>query len=244
MQAPLAIECCKGRYHTLKQKGRELFYAGRWGECENRVVNTSVTIGRGELARRGRRLEYFTIAWNSIEAIAALVSGILAGSVALIGFGLDSVIEVISGAALLWRLHRDIDRKQREDAERIALRIVGVCFVALAAYITFDSLRSVLSRKAPEHSLSGILVAVAALVVMPLLGRAKRDVARQLSSAAMHSDAKQADFCLYLSVILLGGLLLNVWLGWWWADPLAALVMVPLIAKEGIDALRGKACCC
>jgi divalent metal cation (Fe/Co/Zn/Cd) transporter len=207
-------------------------------------VNASITIGRGELTRRGQRLEYFTIAWNSIEAIAALASGILAGSVALVGFGLDSVIEVVSGAALLWRLHRDVDRKQRESAERIALRIVGSCFIALAAYIAVDSLRSLFSQKAPEHSLAGVLVAIAALVVMPLLGRAKRDVARQLSSEAMHSDAKQADFCFYLSEILLGGLLLNFWLGWWWADPLAALFMVPLITKEGIDALRGKACCC
>jgi divalent metal cation (Fe/Co/Zn/Cd) transporter len=207
-------------------------------------VNASVTIERGVLARRGQRLEHFTIAWNSIEAMAALVSGILAGSVALIGFGLDSVIEVISGAALLWRLHHDADRKRRENAERIALRIVGACFVSLSAYIAFDSLQCLLYRKAPEHSLAGIIVAIAALVVMPLLGRAKRDVAQQLNSAAMRSDAKQADFCLYLSVILLGGLILNLWLGWWWADPLAALVMVPLIAKEGIDALRGKTCCC
>jgi divalent metal cation (Fe/Co/Zn/Cd) transporter len=207
-------------------------------------LNASVTIEHDLLARRGRRLEYFTIAWNSIEALAALISGILAGSVALVGFGLDSVIEVISGAALLWRLHRQVNQNQREDAERIALRIAGVCFVALAAYIAFDSLYSLLSRKAPEHSLAGILVAIAALVVMPLLGRAKRDVACKLNSMAMRSDAKQADFCLYLSAILLGGLMLNLWLGWWWADPLAALVMAPLIAKEGAEALRGKACCC
>jgi divalent metal cation (Fe/Co/Zn/Cd) transporter len=207
------------------------------------MVNASITLDRGVLARRGQRLEYFTIVWNSIEGMAALISGILAGSVALVGFGLDSVIEVISGTALLWRLNRDFDRRQREDAERIALRIVGVCFVALAAYIAYGALHSLLSRTAPEHSLPGIIVAIAALVVMPLLGRAKRDVARQLRSGAMHSDAKQADFCMYLSAILLGGLVLNLWRGWWWADALAALVMVPLIAREGIDALRGKSCC-
>jgi len=207
-------------------------------------VNTSIPIDRGALARRGRRLQYFTIAWNSIEAVAALISGILAGSIALVGFGLDSVIEVISGTALLWRLHCDVDKRQREDAERIALRIVGVCFMALAAYITYDSLRSFLSRKAPEHTVAGVIVAIAALVVMALLGRAKRDVARQLDSTALHSDAKQADFYVYLSAILLGGLVLNVWLGWWWADPLAALVMAPLIAKEGFGAFRGKTCCC
>ncbi|HXA67896.1 MAG TPA: cation transporter [Bryobacteraceae bacterium] len=204
----------------------------------------SNTIERGVLARRGQRLEYFTIGWNSIEALAAIITGLLAGSIALIGFGLDSMIEVVSGAALLWRLHRDVDEQQREKAERFALWIVGSCFMALAVYITLDSLRSLVFRKSPEHSLIGIVVAVAAMVVMPVLGRAKRDVARQLGSAAMHSDARQADFCMYLSAILLGGLVLNVWLGWWWADPLAALIMVPVIAKEGIGAFRGKTCAC
>jgi divalent metal cation (Fe/Co/Zn/Cd) transporter len=128
--------------------------------------------------------------------------------------------------------------------KRIALRIVGLCFLALTAYVALGSLRSLLSRKALEHTVAGIIVAIAAMVVMPVLGRAKRGVARELGSAAMHSDAKQADFCMYLSAILLGGLALNALFGWWWADPLAALVMVPLIAKEGIDALRGRACCC
>jgi divalent metal cation (Fe/Co/Zn/Cd) transporter len=207
-------------------------------------VQISVPADRAILARHGRRLEYFTIAWNSIEAAAALASGILAGSVALVGFGLDSVIEVISGTALLWRLHRDIDQRRRENDERIALRIVGVCFMALAAYVAVDSLRSLFSRRAPEHTVAGIIVAIAAIVVMPILGRAKRGVARQLGSAAMHSDAKQADFCMYLSAILLGGLVLNALFGWWWADPLAALIMAPLIANEGIGALRGKTGCC
>ena len=212
-------------------------------QCENGALNASDTIDRGVLARRGQRLEYFTIGWNSIEAVGALISGMLAGSIALVGFGLDSMIEVVSGAALLWRLHRDVNRRQRERAERFALWIVGICFMALATYITLDSVRSLFFRKSPEHSLAGIVVAIAAMVVMPVLGRAKRDVARQLGSAAMHFDARQADFCMYLSAILLGGLMLNMWLGWWWADPLAALVMVPLIAKEGIGALRGKTCC-
>ena len=208
------------------------------------VLYDSNTIDRDVLARRGQRLEYFTIGWNSIEALAALITGLLAGSIALVGFGLDSMIEVVSGAALLWRLHRDVDEQQREKAERFALWIVGSCFMALAAYITLDSLRSLVFLKSPEHSLIGIVVAIAAMVVMPVLGRAKRDVARQLGSAAMHSDARQADFCMYLSAVLLGGLVLNVWLGWWWADPLAALIMVPLIAKEGIGAFRGKTCAC
>ena len=205
-------------------------------------MNASISIDRGALARRGRRLEYVTIAWNTIEALAALISGLLAGSIVLVGFGLDSLIEVISGAALLWRLHQDADERRRAATERIALRIVGTCFIALSIYITVDSLHSLISRKAPEHSIAGIVVAIAALVAMPLLARAKREVARQLSSAALHADAKQTDFCMYLAAIVLGGLALNLWLGWWWADPLAGLIMVPIIAREGGTASQGKTC--
>jgi divalent metal cation (Fe/Co/Zn/Cd) transporter len=188
--------------------------------------------------RRGRRLQYFTVAWNSLEGLIALLAGFLAGSVALVGFGFDSVIEVTSGAAVLWRLYRDGER-----SERIALRIVGVCFVALAAYITYDSISSLLSGRAPERSIPGILLAAVSLIVMPLLARAKRRVAATLGSAAMTADAKQTDFCTYLSAILLAGLLLNALWGWWWADPLAALVMMPIIAKEGWQALHGESCC-
>jgi divalent metal cation (Fe/Co/Zn/Cd) transporter len=205
-------------------------------------VNASISIDRGALARRGRRLEYVTIAWNTLEALAALISGLLAGSIALVGFGLDSLIEVISGAALLWRLHHDADEQHRAANERIALRIVGSCFIVLSLYITFDSLHSLISREGPEHSIGGIVVAIAALVAMPLLARAKRDVARQLGSGALHADAKQADFCMFLAAIVLCGLALNLWLGWWWADPLAGLIMVPIIAREGWSSLQGKTC--
>jgi len=199
-------------------------------------------MNRGELAKRGQRLEYYTIAWNTLEGLAAMITGLLAGSIALVGFGLDSLIEVVSGAALLWRLHHDADEQKRAAAERTALRIVGGCFIVLSLYITCDSLHSLISRKAPEHSIAGIAVAITALVVMPLLARAKRDVARQLDSAALHADAKQADFCMYLAAIVLSGLALNLWLGWWWADPVAGLIMVPIIAREGWSALRGKTC--
>jgi divalent metal cation (Fe/Co/Zn/Cd) transporter len=209
---------------------------------ELRVMGASAVINRGGPIRRGKRLEYCTIAWNTLEGIAALISGLLAGSIALVGFGLDSLIEVISGAALLWRLHHDTDEQKRAVAERIALRIVGSCFIALSLYITYDSLHDLVSRKPPEHSIAGIIVACASLVAMPLLARAKRGVARQLGSAALHADAKQADFCMYLAAIVLGGLGLNLWLGWWWADPLAGLIMVPIIAREGWSALQGKAC--
>jgi len=205
------------------------------------VVNILV-LERPQFIRRGRKLEYFTIFWNSLEALIALVSGIIAGSVALVGFGLDSLVEVTSGGALLWRLHQD-DESRRERVERTALRIVGVCFVLLAGYVAYDSVSTLLARRAPERSVPGMVLATASLVVMPLLARAKRTVAAGIGSAAMSADAKQTEFCIYLSAILLGGLLLNAALGWWWADPMAGLLMVPFIGKEGVEALQGKTCC-
>lgn len=195
------------------------------------------------LVRRGRNLEYFTIAYNSLEGLIGIGAGLMAGSVALVGFGFDSVIEVTSGAALLWRLYADADKESRERAERITLRLIGVCFLALAVYVSYEAVSSLVYRALPERSLPGIMLAIASLVVMPVLARAKRQVARDIDSRAMKADAKQTDFCTYLSAILLGGLLINALLGWWWADPVAALVMVPIIAKEGIEAFRGDTCC-
>jgi divalent metal cation (Fe/Co/Zn/Cd) transporter len=199
---------------------------------------------RPDIIRRGRRLEYFTIAYNSLEALIAIVAGLMAGSIALVGFGFDSVIEVTSGAALLWRLHADRDPAAQRRAEVVSLRVVGVCFLALAVYVSYESVEVVLRRAAPERSVPGMVLALVSLVVMPLLARAKRHVASGIDSAAMRADARQTDFCTYLSAILLGGLILNALLGWWWADPAAALVMVPIIAKEGVDALRGRDCGC
>jgi divalent metal cation (Fe/Co/Zn/Cd) transporter len=205
-------------------------------------MENATAIDRGTLVRRGRRLEYFTLAWNSLEAIVAVIAGAFARSISLVGFGVDSFIEVTSGAALLWRMNVDEDVHRRERNERLALRIVGACFLALAAYIALQAIRDLLQRNVPERSVAGIVLACASLVAMPLLSRAKRKVGRGLGSAAMHADARQADFCTYLSAILLGGLLLNVLFRWWWADPVAALVMVPIIAKEGMDGIQGKAC--
>src|ERR1035441_4039411 len=193
--------------------------------------------------QRGRRLEYFTIGYNSLEGLVSIMAGLIAGSVSLVGFGLDSLIEVTSGATLLWRLHHDLNPLSRERVERIALRIVGTCFVVLALYIAGESYLSLVRHVAPRHSIPGILIAAASLVVMPLLARAKRRVACTIGSKAMRADSRQADFCTYLSALLLGGLLLNALLGWWWADPAAGLAMVPIIGKEGADGLRGKACC-
>ena len=205
-----------------------------------------VQVGAGDrasLVRRGRRLEYFTIVYNSLEGLIAAVAGLVAGSIALVGFGFDSLIEVTSGSILLWRLHADVDEERRERVEAISLRIVGVCFVVLAIYVTYDSVKSLIRREAPEESLVGIILAAVSLVIMPLLVRAKRKVARAINSNALMADSKQTELCTYLSAILLGGLLLNALLGWWWADPAAALVMVPIIIKEGIEALRGESCC-
>ena len=205
-------------------------------------ASAPAALERTALVARGRRLEYFTIAWNGFEAVVALVSGLLAGSIALVGFGLDSVIETISAGILLWRLRADNDPLRRERRERTARGLVGMGFLALAVYVAVESLRALLIRAQPERSLPGILIAVAAVVVMPLLGRAKRRVAAQLGSGALHADSRQADFCAYLSAILLAGLLLHALLGWWWADPVAALVMTPIIAREGVRGLRGKGC--
>ncbi len=197
---------------------------------------------RTAVVRHGRRLEYFTIAWNALEGLVAVVAGAIAGSISLVGFGIDSFIEVTSGSVLLWRMSVDAEVQRREVNERRALRIVGVSFLLLAAYIAYESVLDLWSRRAPEHSIPGIVLACVSLVVMPLLSKAKRKVGRALGSAAMHADAKQTEFCTYLSAILLAGLLLNASFGLWWADPLAALVMVPIIAKEGIEGLQGKSC--
>jgi divalent metal cation (Fe/Co/Zn/Cd) transporter len=199
-------------------------------------------VARESQIRRGRKLEYFTIIYNSLEGLISIIAGLIAGSVSLVGFGIDSVIEVTSGAALLWRLHHDFNPERRESAERATLKIVGVCFIALALYILYDSLSVLVRHEAPERSITGIVVAAVSVVVMPILARSKREVAAKISSDAMRADSRQTDFCTYLSAILLGGLLLNALLGWWWADPMAALVMVPIIAKEGVGALKGESC--
>lgn len=201
--------------------------------------HAGASVARSKLLRRGRRLEYLTLVWNSAEAVVAVVSGVLAGSTALIGFGVDSVIESSSGAVLLWRLN---DRTDREDVEGLALRLVGLSFLALAAWVGWDALGAILNRDAPDESMVGIVLAAVSLVVMPLLARAKRDVARGLGSSALHADSRQTDLCAYLSAILLGGLALNALLGWWWADPIAGLIMVPIIVREGVVALRGETC--
>lgn len=199
---------------------------------------------RAQAVRRGLWLEYLTVVWNSLEALIAVAAGVVAGSIALVGFGLDSVIEVSSGAILLWRLHADRHGHRREAVEKRALKLVGISFMALAGYVGFESAEALWKRDAPDESLVGIALAAVSLVVMPLLARAKRRVAARISSRALHADSRQTDLCAYLSAILLAGLALNALLGWWWADPVAGLLMVPIIVNEGREALRGEACGC
>ncbi|MFZ0884477.1 MAG: cation transporter [Candidatus Acidiferrales bacterium] len=200
-------------------------------------------ISRETAAHRGRRLEYFTIAWNSLEGLIGIGAGTIAGSISLVGFGIDSLIEVTSGATLLWRMSVDADAARRERNERLSLRVVGACFLTLALYVAIEAVLDLGRKAAPERSVPGITLAVVSLIVMPVLSRAKKSVGNALSSAAMKADARQTDFCAYLSAILLVGLVLNATLGWWWADPLAALVMVPLIAKEGFGGVNARGCC-
>jgi divalent metal cation (Fe/Co/Zn/Cd) transporter len=193
--------------------------------------------------RRGQWLTWATLGYNSLEGMLSVGAGLLAGSVALMGFGVDSFIEVTASLAALRRLRADSHPERREAAERRALRVIGWCFLALAAYITIDAARSLILRATPEESLPGIAIAAVSLIVMPLLARAKRKVADTLASRAIRAEARQTDICMVLSAILLGGLGLHALLGWWWTDPLAALAMVPFIAWEGLEALRGRACC-
>jgi cation diffusion facilitator family transporter len=195
---------------------------------------------RANQLRVGRRLEYFTLGWNLTEAAVAVSAGLFAGSIALIGFGMDSLIESLSGGILLWRLQATEAEQKRE---RLAHKLVGVSFFVLGLYVAYEAGRSILRHEEPERSVVGIVLSIVSLIVMPLLARAKRRVAAKIDSRALRADSRQTDICAYLSAILLGGLLLNAFFGWWWADPVAALCMLPMILWEGVDALRGRSCC-
>jgi divalent metal cation (Fe/Co/Zn/Cd) transporter len=204
---------------------------------------TEIAASRPALVRRGLALNYLTIGYNVVEAVVAIAAGVVSGSVALLGFGLDSVIEVTASAAAQWRLRADLDAARREGVERTTLRIIGWSFLALAVYVVVDSAKSLLGREPPERSLVGLVLLALSAVVMPILARAKRRVARAMTSRALEADAMQTSLCAYLSVIALAGVGLNAAFGWWWADPLAALAMVPIIAKEGVEGVRGEAHC-
>lgn len=195
---------------------------------------------RLRLGRRAQLLAGASVAYNLVEAVVAISAGIVAGSVALVGFGLDSVVESFSGIVILWQFRHRLP----ETRERRALRLIGISFFALAAYVTVESLRSLLGSGDPEPSTVGIVLAGASLVVMPFLSWAQRRTGRQLGSGSVVADSKQTLLCTYLSAVLLVGLVLNSTLGWSWADPLVALVIAAVAVKEGRAAWRGEACAC
>ncbi|ALG15082.1 cobalt transporter [Kibdelosporangium phytohabitans] len=194
---------------------------------------------RSVLTRRVRLLVAATITYNVVEAIVAITAGSIASSTALIGFGLDSVIEVASATAVAWQLS-GADPEQRE---RTALKVIAVSFFALAAYVTVESVRSLLGAEDADHSTVGIVLAAVSLLVMPFLSAAQRRAGRELGSASAVADAKQTSLCTYLSGVLLAGLLLNSLFGWSWADPLVALVIAAVAVQEGLEARRGRHCC-
>ncbi|MDQ6766916.1 MAG: cation transporter [Candidatus Eremiobacteraeota bacterium] len=194
-----------------------------------------------EIVKQGKRLGYVSIVIALVEAALAVPTGIAAGSIALLGFGLDSLIEVGSAAAVLWGLAGH-DDEQRERREKTSLQVVGALLLALAAYITYESIHNIVGHELAHRSIFGIAVLAASLGVMLWLLRAKREVAARLESDALVADSKQTEFCAYLSAIALVGLGLNALFGLWWADPAAAIVMVPLIVREGTEAVQGKAC--
>ena len=210
--------------------------------CEAESAMTAVAVAPARTAilhRRVRLLVAGAITYNVVEAVVAITAGTIASSSALVGFGLDSVVEVTSAAAISWQFaHRD-----HRVRERTALRIVAWSFFALAAYVTYDALHSLASGDTPDHSPVGIALATASLIVMPVLSWAERRTGRELGSMSVVADSKQTMLCTYLSAVLLAGLVLNSTVGWGWADPIAALVIAAVAVKEGREAWRGDTCC-
>jgi divalent metal cation (Fe/Co/Zn/Cd) transporter len=191
------------------------------------------------LARRVRLLVAATITYNGVEAVVAITAGALASSTALIGFGLDSVIEMSSAAAVAWQFSA-VDHRRRE---RTALRIIAVSFFALAGYVTVESVRALVGSEHARHSTVGLALAAVSLLVMPVLSAAQRRTGRELGSASAVADSKQTLLCTYLSAVVLVGLAVNSLFGWWWADPTAALVIAAVAVTEGRHAWRGDDCC-
>ena len=203
---------------------------------------TGTTLGRQErLHRRGLWLEWFTVAWNVVEASVAIGAGLIAGSVALVGFGVDSGVEVISAVALLWRLYRagpHASAEEHSNAERKALYLVAATFFLLAAYITYEAIGSLLSGEGPESSTVGLVLSVLSILIMPTLAYLKGRTGREMGSRALVADSKETWVCAYLSVALLAAVGLNAAFGWWWADPLGALAMLPVILWQGWETLE------
>lgn len=194
---------------------------------------------RSRLGRRAQLLAAASVSYNAVEAVIAITAGLVAGSVALVGFGLDSIVEVSSGVIILWQFRHPLP----ESRERVALRLMAVSFFALAAYVGVESVRALASGHTPDPSPVGIALAAASLAIMPFLSWAQRRTGKALGSNAVVADSTQTLLCTYLSAVLLVGLLLNATLGWHWADPIAGLVIAAVAAREGRDAWRGEGCC-
>ncbi|GAA3084205.1 cation transporter [Pseudonocardia yunnanensis] len=203
------------------------------------TVPAATSVRRDVLRRRIRWLVAATITYNVIEAVVAITAGTIADSIALIGFGLDSVIEVSSAAAVAWQFAGP-DPERRE---KVALRVIAGSFFALAAYVTVEAVRTLIGAERPEHSLVGIVLVAISVVVMPFLSWAQRRAGRELGSASAVADSKQTLLCTYLSAAVLVGLVLNSMFGWWWADPVVALGLAVVAVREGREALRGETCC-
>jgi divalent metal cation (Fe/Co/Zn/Cd) transporter len=205
---------------------------------------TAASGSRPRLLARALRLEYLTVGWNVVEGVVAVTAALAAGSVALLGFGIDSFVESVSGAVLIWRLRAeargDRDEEAIEAVERRAERLVGASFFLLATYIAFDAITTLAAQEKPEASPAGIVLMGLSIAVMLWLARAKRQVAGELGSRALAADAEQTQACWYLSVVVLAGVGLNALFGWWWADPVAALGVVVLLLREGLEAWRGE----
>jgi divalent metal cation (Fe/Co/Zn/Cd) transporter len=209
-------------------------------------VNTDHALGTApsstdRLRHRGLVLAGLTIGWNVVEALVAVVAGIAAGSIALIGFGVDSVIEVLSAWVVVWQFRGELRGGYDEDRERVAMRLIGLSFFVLAAYVVVEAGRTLLAADTETHgSVAGIVLAGLSLVVMPVLAWAKRRTADRLGSPTLRADASETMVCAWLSAALLAGLALNALAGWWWADPLAALVIAAFAVHEGLEAFRGE----
>jgi len=215
---------------------------GRSRDCQDGCDRS-----RAALVRHGLRLEYLTVGWNVIEAVVSVAAALAAGSVALLGFGVDSLVETTSGLVLIWRLKaeaRSSDAEQIERLDRRARKLVGLSLFLLAAYIAFDAARALLTGERPEPTIVGICVTALSLAVMWWLARSKRRTARGLASRALEADSFQTTACFWLSLITLAGIGMNAALGWWWADPAAALAMTWFIVSEGREAWRGEGCSC
>lgn len=200
-------------------------------------------ITRGELIKKALKIEWFLISYNVLEGFVSILAGIFAGSIALVGFGLDSIIEVSSAAILVWRLSHKGSLEEESEKEKKALFFVGITFFLLAAYVGYESVLKLWHGDKPHESLPGVIIAVLSILIMPSLGFAKRKIARQIGSKALEADAKETIICAYLSGVLLAGLVLNWLFGWWWADPVAGLAMIYFLVKEGREAISGDDCC-